>query len=123
MRKGYRIISVEAADIYKHEQTHGVAVGFKMPEEDDACFWLFKNVLDASLDLGELEKAYKRICRKKFSFRDKCNNEYTLAVINVKFNYICSTRRHPLCPDCKVHLQKRVCSHSWLTANSSPIRY
>ena len=35
----------------------------------------------------ELEKAYARICRKKFSFQDKKENEYTLAVINLKFNY------------------------------------
>ena len=87
MHKGYRIISVEAADIYKHEQEYGVAIGYKMPEKGDAYFWLFKNVLDNSLDLVELEKAYKRICRKRFSFRDKYDNEYTLAVVNVKFNY------------------------------------
>lgn len=43
--------------------------------------------MDDSLDLIELEKAYKRIRRKKFSFRDKFSNAYTLAVINVKFNY------------------------------------
>ena len=60
-----------------------------MPEaKSDAYFWLFKNVLDYSLDLIELEKAYKRICRKKFAFRDKYDNAYTLAVINVKFNYM-----------------------------------
>lgn len=87
MRKGYRIISVEAADIYKHEQTNGVAIGYQMPEKDDAYFWLFKNVLDDSLDFVELEKAYTRICRKKFSFRDKFDNGYILAVINVKFSY------------------------------------
>lgn len=39
------------------------------------------------MDLIELEKAFKRICRKKFSFRDKYDNAYTFAVINVKFNY------------------------------------
>lgn len=88
MHKGYRIISVEAADIYKHEQEYGVAIGYKLPDvKSDAYFWLFKNVLDYSLDLVELEKAYKRICRKKFSFRDKFNNAYILAVINLKFNY------------------------------------
>ena len=88
MQQGYRIISIEAADIYRHEQENGVAVGYKMPEsKSDAYFRLFKNYLDNSLDLTELEKAYKRICRKKFSFQDKYENEYTLAVINVKFNY------------------------------------
>lgn len=88
MHRGYRIISVEAADIYKHEQEYGVAVGYKLPDvKSDAYFWLFKNKLDYSLDSIELEKAYIRICRKKFSFVDEHNNSYTIAVINVKFNF------------------------------------
>lgn len=88
MKQGYRIISIEAADIYRHEQENGVSVGYKMPEnKSDAYFRLFKIYLDNSLDLIEIEKAYKRICRKKFSFQDKSENEYTLAVINLKFNY------------------------------------
>lgn len=88
MKQGYRIISIEAADIYRHEQENGVSVGYKMPEsKSDAYFRLFKIYLDNSLDLIELEKAYKRVCRKKFSFQDKSGNEYTLAVINLKFNY------------------------------------
>ena len=89
MRKGYRILSVEAADIYKQEQENGVAVGYKLPEvKSDACFRLFKVLLDDSLDSAELKKAYKRICRKRFSFSDKYGNAYTLAVVNIKFNYI-----------------------------------
>ncbi len=88
MNKGYRIISVEAADIYKYEQEYGVTIGYKLPEtKSDAYFWLFKNKLNYSLDSIELEKAYTRICRKKFSFVDEHSNNYTLAVINVKFNY------------------------------------
>lgn len=87
MKQGYRIISIEAADIYKQEQTNGVTVGYNMPEKKDDAFRLFKIYLDYSLDLIELEKAYKRVCRKKFYFQDKSENEYTLAVINVKFNY------------------------------------
>lgn len=88
MRKAYRIISIEAADIYRQEQENGGNVGYKMPEsKSDAYFKLFKIYLDNSLDLVELEKAYAHICRKKFSFQDKKENEYTLAVINLKFNY------------------------------------
>lgn len=88
MRKAYRIISIEAADIYRQEQENGGSVGYKMPEsKSDAYFKLFKIYLDNSIDLVELEKAYARICRKKFSFQDKKENEYTLAVINLKFNY------------------------------------
>ena len=88
MKQGYRIISIEAADIYRHEQENGVSVGYKMPEsKSDAYFRLFKIYLDYSLDLIELEKTYKRVCRKKFYLQDKSENEYTLAVINIKFNY------------------------------------
>lgn len=88
MKQGYRIISIEAADIYRQEQENGVSVGYKMPEsKSDAYFCLFKIYLDNSLDLVELKKLYKRICRKKFSFQDKNGNEYAFAVIKVKFNY------------------------------------
>ena len=89
MHKGYRILSVEGADIYKAEMENGVAVGVQLPERNsDACFRLFKVFLDNSLDSAALEKAYKRVCRKKFSFADKYDNAYTLAVVNVKFNYV-----------------------------------
>lgn len=89
MKKGYRIISIEAVDIYRHEQENGVSVGYKMPEsKSKAYFRLFKNILDDSLDCMELEKVYKKVCRKKFSFQDKNENLYTLAVVNVKFNYV-----------------------------------
>lgn len=70
MKKGYRIISIEAADIYRQEQENGVAIGYKMPEsKSDAYFCLFKIYLDNSLDLIELEKAYKRIVVKSFLFK------------------------------------------------------
>lgn len=88
MRKGYRILSVEAADIYKQERENGVETGFLLSEKDSGYFRLFKIFLDASLDSEELKKAFERICRKKFSFKDKYENLYTLSVINVKFNYI-----------------------------------
>ena len=89
MQNGYRILSVEAADIYKAEMENGAAVGVQLPERSsDACFRLFKVFLDNSLDSAALEKTYTRVCRKKFSFADKYGNAYTLAVVNVKFNYI-----------------------------------
>lgn len=89
MKQGCRIISIEAADIYKQEQENGVSVGYKMPEsKSKAYFRLFKNILDDSLDCMELEKVYKKVCRKKFSFQDKNEILYTLAVVNVKFNYV-----------------------------------
>lgn len=33
MMQVYRIISIETADIYRHEQENGVSVGYKMPEK------------------------------------------------------------------------------------------
>lgn len=88
MNKDYRILSIEAADIYKQEQENGATAGYKLPEyKSYAYFRLFKNILDYSLDAIELEKTYSRICHKKFSFVDGHNNNYTLAVVSVKFNY------------------------------------
>ena len=44
MGTGYRILSVEAADVYKAEQENGVAVGYKLPaQKGDGYFRLFKN--------------------------------------------------------------------------------
>ena len=89
MHKSYHILSVEAADIYRAEQENGGAVGVQLPERNsDDCFRLFKVFLDNSLDSAALEKAYTRVCRKKFSFADEYGNAYTLAVVNVKFNYV-----------------------------------
>ena len=89
MHKSYRILSVEGADIYKAEMENGAAVGVQLPERSsDACFRLFKVFLDHSLDSAALEKTYKRVCRKRFSFADEYGHAYTLAVVNVKFNYV-----------------------------------
>ena len=68
MRKAYRIISIEASDIYRQEQENGVSVGYKMPEsKSDAYFRLFKIYLDNSFDLIELEKAKTFIKNEKSS--------------------------------------------------------
>ena len=61
MKQGYRIISIEAADIYRHEQENGVSVGYKMPEnKSDAYFRLFKIYLYNSLD-SVLFRVFARI--------------------------------------------------------------
>lgn len=89
MKNSYRILSLEASDIYKYEQENGVNVGYKMPEyKSYAYFRSFQNILDYSLDVIKLEEAYPRICRKKLAIQDKYENNYTLAAICVKFNYI-----------------------------------
>ena len=85
---GYHILSLEANDIYEQERINGVQKGFVLPEKKDyKYFAMFKNVLDFSLDLIELEKCYYSKCRNSFSFKDSFQNEYTLAIISVKFNY------------------------------------
>lgn len=83
MKQGYRIISIEAADIYRHEQKNGVSVGYKMPEKkSDAYFRLFKIYLDNSLDSFELENAYngrsyfRRTERRKTCSRAKTNGNH-----------------------------------------------
>lgn len=70
--KGYHILSLEAKDIYKQERGNSEKKGFVLPyEKDHADFGLFKNVLDDSLDLIELEKCYYSKCRNSFSFEDE----------------------------------------------------
>lgn len=88
--KGYHILSLEAKDIYEQELINGVEKGFVLPLKYDRQFFgLFKNVLDYSLDLIELEKCYQKKYRNnKFSFEDEYNNKYTLTIINLKFTYM-----------------------------------
>lgn len=89
--KGYHILSLEAKGIYEQEQINGVEKGFILDKKGHAYFGLFKNVLDYSLDLIELEKCYYSKCRNSFSFEDKYKNQYTLAIINLKFTYTYKT--------------------------------
>lgn len=90
-KQGVRILSLEAKTIYKSILKNGENVGYILPDKKQPVFFLlFKNVLDYSLDAIELEKAYeKEFRRKDFSFLDSKGKEYSLAVINVKFNYKC----------------------------------
>ena len=87
--KGYHILSLEAKDIYEQELKNGVEKRYVLPSKNDrAYFGLFKNVLDYSLDLIELENCYYSKYRdNKFSFKDEYNNKYTLTIINLKFTY------------------------------------
>ena len=85
--KGVRMLSLEASAIYKKIQENGEEIGYDLPAKKDyAYFRAFKNILDYSLDSIELECAYPTVCRKKFSFTDEKGKEYTLALINLKFN-------------------------------------
>ena len=86
---GYRILSLEAKDIYEQELKNGVEKGYVLPSKNDRVYFgLFKNVLDYSLDLIELEKCYhKKYRNNKFFFEDEYKNKYTLTIINLKFTY------------------------------------
>ena len=70
MNEFYRIISIEACEIYRQEQENGVAIGYKMPEsKSNAYFRLFKIYLDNSLDLIELERRISAFVVKSFLFK------------------------------------------------------
>ncbi len=87
--KGYHILSLEAKDIYEQELINGVEKGYVLPSKNDRVYFgLFKNVLDYSLDLIELEKCYQKKYRNnRFFFEDEYKNKYTLTIINLKFTY------------------------------------
>ena len=87
--KGYHIISLEAKDIYEQELINGVEKGYVLPSKNDRVYFgLFKNVLDYSLDLIEIEKCYQKKYRNnRFFFEDEYKNIYTLTIINLKFTY------------------------------------
>ena len=93
-KSGVRIISLEASEIYRRIYDNGEEVGYVLPaKKSKAYFALFKNVLDYSLDLIELEDAYEKKCRREFSFEDEHKNQYTLAVINLKFKSVFKNKK------------------------------
>lgn len=74
---------------YRKITKHGAAVGYKLPDkehDESGYLWRFRNKLDASLDAIKLKKVYEDTLGAPFAFCDGSGNEYTLAVINVKFN-------------------------------------
>lgn len=86
--ESYRILSIEACDIYTDERKYGESTGYQLPfQGTSAYFWAFRNKLDASLDTIELKRVYESICKEPFAFSDDYGNEYTLAIVNVKFQY------------------------------------
>ena len=67
-KKGVRIISLEARELFQQIQENGEGNGYILPsKKSTAYFYLFKNVLDYSLDAIELEKSHLDICRRKFA--------------------------------------------------------
>lgn len=63
IKKGYRIISVEAQDIYKNEQGNGVEVGVLLSEKrDENYFGWFRNYLDCEEYKLKLNQAQQTFC-------------------------------------------------------------
>lgn len=94
MLKYYRILSIEACDLFVHDNPKD-GIGYKLPQEGtDAFYEAFINKLDYSLDSIEMAKVYQESFGTPFSFTDKYNNEYTRAVVNVKFNYCIYKKVH-----------------------------
>ena len=85
--KQYRILSLDAKDIYNSEINNGEKVGYLLPEKKDENYYdRFNNMLDWSLDQEELEKRFKHR-NLKFSFSDDYGNLFTLAIVNLTFKY------------------------------------
>ena len=85
--KQYRILSLDAKDVYDNEIENGEAVGYVLSETKNEKYYdKFNNILDFSLDQEELESRHND--RKiKFGFSDKYGNLFTLAVVNLTFKY------------------------------------
>ena len=121
MKKSYRILSLEACDIFKHGQSKK-GDGYKLPRKGSAAYFrMFKNKLDYSLDAIELESIYRGVCHGPFAFKDRYNNFYTLAVINVKFRYKYRTGE----PDCvdTVTLREHLYKHGFNVNGVHYVRY
>ena len=85
----FRILSLDSSEIVKQTAKNGAEIGYRLPaEKNRRYFRKFKNYLDWSLDSEELQRAYKSIVRRKFSFEDENGFSYTLAVVNVSFEYV-----------------------------------
>lgn len=94
-KNSFRILSLEAKDIYYAQEVSG---GYFLPPKTDKkrYFFQFKNVFDWSLDSEELQRRYKER-KAQFSFQDDAGAAYTLSVINVKFSFACNEyNRHSI---------------------------
>lgn len=70
MRKAYRIISIEAADIYRQEQENGGSVGCKMPEsKSDAYFVCLKSIWIIRSTQLNLKRHISAFVVKSFLFK------------------------------------------------------
>lgn len=88
MSKSFRIITLQAKDIYNAIVT-GREGGINIRDRNgDVKLRMFSNALYWSLDSERLMKAYRTFYHnQKFYFKDKTGFLYTQAVINVNFDY------------------------------------
>ena len=87
-RKGYKILSIEAKDIYAASVLPNNSNGYSIRNKDgNINLNKFENTLDWSLDAIQLKSAYERETRKRNFYFVSGGKAYTQVVINVKFSY------------------------------------
>lgn len=88
IRKGYKILSLEAKDLYAADNLKEGRAGYSIRTKDgEINLKKFENTLDWSLDTIHLKDAYEKETRKRNFYFVKAGKCYTTVVINVKFSY------------------------------------
>lgn len=87
--RGYRVLSLEAKDIYAAMTLKEPSVvGYDIRSKDGKLsLRKFENTLDWSLDTMQLQEAYEKETRRKSMAFTAGGKQYTQIVINVKFSY------------------------------------
>ena len=87
--RGYRILSVEAKDLYAAmNMVERNDIGYNIRKENgEISVKKFKNTLDYSLDTIKLQEIYQKTTRKRNFFFISDGKKHTQAVINVTFSY------------------------------------
>lgn len=87
--RGYRILSLEAKDVYGAMNLIGSAQqGYNIRDKNgNISLRKFENTLDWSLDTMKMIEEYEKAVRKRDFYFVVNNRKYTKVVINVKFSY------------------------------------
>lgn len=87
--RGYRILSVEAKDLYAAmDMVEQNDIGYNIRKENgEISTKKFKNTLDYSLDTIKLQEIYQKTTRKRNFFFLIDGKKHTQVVINVTFSY------------------------------------
>ena len=87
--KSYKILSIEAKDLYAAEVSLSANhTGYSIRDkEGNVSVRKFENTLDRSLDADMLREVYEKETRRKNFYFVRNGKAYTQSVINVKFSY------------------------------------